>query len=220
MGVRTGTVTWCFTLLFLMAFVVLHGEEVAPSPPPFERGIASWYTAPPGALPANGEVFDPTALAAAHKSLKFGTIVRVVNETNGRSVEVRIFDRGPFVEGRIIDLTPAAAEAIGLIGPGIAMETLNLQYVPEQPDSRYDRPGDTGWYLLQVGTFADSSRAMKVYRTLVDAGFKVKVEPVLQRLVRLSVRWVPEEDLAATLARLAELGFDSVLKRSEVNPHK
>jgi rare lipoprotein A len=155
-------------------------------------------------LTANGEVFDPTALAAAHKSLKFGTIVRVVNETNGRSVEVRIFDRGPFVEGRIIDLTPAAAEAIGLIGPGIAMVTLNLQYVPEQPDSRYDRPGDTGWYLLQVGTFADSSRAMKVYRTLVDAGFKVKVEPVLQRLVRLSVRWVPEEDLAATLARLAD----------------
>lgn len=80
-----------------------------------QSGIASVY-AYNGGRTADGERFTPGALTAAHRSLPFGTRVRVTNRRNGRSVVVRINDRGPFVRGRVIDLSPAAARAIGMSG--------------------------------------------------------------------------------------------------------
>lgn len=80
-----------------------------------ETGIASIY-AYKSERTANGERATPSALTAAHKTLPFGTRVRVINKRNGRSVVVRINDRGPFVHGRIIDLTPAGAHALGFSG--------------------------------------------------------------------------------------------------------
>lgn len=80
-----------------------------------ESGIASVY-AYKGEKTANGERAHPAGLTAAHKSLPFGTRVRVTNKKNGKSVVVRINDRGPFVRGRIIDLTPAGARSIGFSG--------------------------------------------------------------------------------------------------------
>src|SRR5437016_5396333 len=77
-----------------------------------QTGIASVYSS--GHLTANGERFNPRALTAAHKTLPFGTKVRVTNLRNHRSVVVRISDRGPFVRGRIVDLTPPGARAIGM----------------------------------------------------------------------------------------------------------
>jgi rare lipoprotein A len=82
-------------------------------------GIASVYGNGDGYAwrkTANGERMNPSAMTAAHRTLPFGTQVSVVNQRNGRKVVVRISDRGPFVRGRIIDLTPAAARAIGLMG--------------------------------------------------------------------------------------------------------
>jgi rare lipoprotein A len=78
-----------------------------------QSGIASIYS---GEKTANGEYAYPGRLTAAHKSLPFGTRVRVTNRKNGRSVVVRINDRGPYVRGRIIDLTPAGARALGFSG--------------------------------------------------------------------------------------------------------
>ena len=80
---------------------------------------------------ANGEVFDPSQLTAAHKELPFNTLVRVTNEDNGRSVVVRINDRGPFKPGRIIDLSRAGAEAIDMIGAGVARVTVEVLTLPE-----------------------------------------------------------------------------------------
>jgi rare lipoprotein A len=80
-----------------------------------ESGIASVY-AYSGERTANGERAQPNGFTAAHRTLPFGTRVRVTNKSNGRSVVVRINDRGPFVRGRVIDLTPAAARAIGFGG--------------------------------------------------------------------------------------------------------
>ncbi len=90
-------------------------------------GYASWYG--PGFYgrrTASGEVYDGTELTAAHKSLPFGTVVRVTNLDNGSSVLVRINDRGPFKPGRIIDLSPAAAREIGLVGQGVVPVRLEL----------------------------------------------------------------------------------------------
>lgn len=80
-----------------------------------ESGIASVYTYA-GRSAAGGEKASPSGLTAAHRTLPFGTLVRVTNEANGRSVVVRINDRGPFVAGRVIDVTPAAAGALGFSG--------------------------------------------------------------------------------------------------------
>lgn len=80
-----------------------------------QSGLASIY-AYSGEKTANGERAQPTGFTAAHRTLPFGTQVRVTNQRNGRSVTVRINDRGPFVRGRIIDLTPAAAHALGFSG--------------------------------------------------------------------------------------------------------
>ncbi len=79
-----------------------------------QHGMASWYGS--GARTANGERFNPNGMTAAHRSLPFGTRLRVVNERNGRSVIVRVNDRGPFVGGRIIDLARGSAQAIGMTG--------------------------------------------------------------------------------------------------------
>jgi rare lipoprotein A len=85
-----------------------------------ESGIASVYRPSDpdggGPLAANGELINTDELTAAHKTLPFGTLVHVTNKRNGRSVAVRINDRGPFIEGRIIDLTPAGAWALGMDG--------------------------------------------------------------------------------------------------------
>ena len=79
-------------------------------------GIASVYDRSSGKQTASGEQLDENALTAAHRSLPFGTVVRVKNNRNGREALVRINDRGPFVRGRIIDLTPAGAKALGFSG--------------------------------------------------------------------------------------------------------
>lgn len=84
-------------------------------------GEASWYGPGfNGRTAASGEVFNQDALTAAHRSLPFGTRVRVQNLTNGRSVEVEINDRGPYAGGRVIDLSQAAAERIGMVQSGVA----------------------------------------------------------------------------------------------------
>jgi rare lipoprotein A len=88
--------------------------------PPAQVGKASWYGRPHhGRKTASGEIYDMNALTAAHRTLPLGTRVRVTNTDNGRSVVVRINDRGPFVDGRVIDLSRAAARELGATGHGL-----------------------------------------------------------------------------------------------------
>lgn len=109
-------------------------EPAAPPPPPPEpatrslgTGVASYYGRRfHGRLTANGERFNMNAMTAAHRTLPFGTRVRVTNPSNGRSVVVRINDRGPFIRGRSIDLSRGAAESIGMISRGHARVRLDI----------------------------------------------------------------------------------------------
>jgi rare lipoprotein A len=98
--------------LFVLSALVVSTIAI-PMAASAQSGIASVYS---GERTANGEYARASGLTAAHRSLPFGTMVRVTNHSNGRTVMVRINDRGPFVKGRIIDLTPAAARAIGMDG--------------------------------------------------------------------------------------------------------
>jgi rare lipoprotein A len=105
-----------------------------------ERGQASWYSPSlQGRRTASGERYDMYALTAAHKTLPFGTMVRVRSlQLPGREVDVRINDRGPFVEGRVIDLSQAAAEALGLLALGVTEVSLK---VPESTVLRMEPAG-------------------------------------------------------------------------------
>jgi rare lipoprotein A len=92
-------------------------------------------------------------MTAAHRTLPFDTIVHVVNLTNEKTVDVRITDRGPFIDGRVIDLSHAAAREIELIGPGVADVRLEVMTVPDTPPRR------SGAYAVQVGAFRDKNNA-------------------------------------------------------------
>jgi rare lipoprotein A len=112
-----------------------------------EEGTASWYGIPyHGRHAADGEIYDMETLVAAHKLMPFNTWLHVTNLSNGKTVNVRIIDRGPFVEGRIIDLSKAAARQIDLIGPGIGPVRLEVIAAPR------DIPAND-FYTVQVGSF-------------------------------------------------------------------
>jgi rare lipoprotein A len=99
-----------------------------------QRGLASWYGWPHhGRRTASGEIYDMNELTAAHRSLPFGTRVLVTNVENGRTVEVRINDRGPFVDGRIVDLSLAAARRLGVVGHGLVPVELRVLAPPPEP---------------------------------------------------------------------------------------
>ncbi len=107
-----------------------------------ERGIASFYGKKFHGRPtASGELFDMSAMTAAHKKLPFNTLLRVTNLTNGKSVYVRINDRGPFIHRRIIDLSRAAAEQIDLIQSGTA--PVEIVVIPEALLETDSIPADT-----------------------------------------------------------------------------
>jgi rare lipoprotein A len=113
-----------------------------------EHGIASWYGIPYHGRPAaDGEIYDMEKLVAAHRVLPFNTWVKVTNAANGKSVNVRIIDRGPFVEGRILDLSKAGARAIDLLGPGIAEVRIEVIAAPADVPSN-------DFYAVQVGAFS------------------------------------------------------------------
>jgi rare lipoprotein A len=120
-----------------------------------EAGIASWYGHPyHGRRAANGEVYDMEKLTAAHRTYPFETWVRVKNLSNDRTVDVRIQDRGPFVRGRIIDLSRAAAREIELLGPGVTKVKLTVIAPPKNIEKQKDL------FAIQVGAFRERNRAV------------------------------------------------------------
>lgn len=117
-----------------------------------ESGVASWYGHPYHGRPAaDGEIYDMEKLVAAHRTLPFNTWVRVTNLNNSKTVDVRIIDRGPFVDGRIIDLSHAAARAVDMIGTGVAKVRVEVIAAPQNPE-----PAVFG---VQVGAFANRANA-------------------------------------------------------------
>ena len=141
-----------------------------------ERGTASWYGKDfHGRKTASGEIYNMYAMTAAHKTLPLGTYVRVCNFDNGKTVDVRINDRGPFVRGRIIDLSYEAARRIGLVGPGTApTEIVALGLVKETVvNGKVQRtlvPGDyyVGDFTIQVGAFKLKENAVRLRSKLAQ----------------------------------------------------
>lgn len=181
-----------------------------------ESGIASWYGGKfNGRKTANGEIFDTSQLTAAHKTLPFGTIVKVENIQNGKSVEVRINDRGPFVEGRIIDLSRAGAEAIGMIGTGIAQVRIEVVSGPKDgvPEDLYRRHEKGGTVQIQVASFSVLANAERTRDALTAGGVPAVIEQSAGGHFRVVVPNVESTALPGVQNRLRELGYRSVLVR-------
>jgi rare lipoprotein A len=193
-------------LALSLAIFVLSGcakkhRVAAPSAPApqihsEETGLASWYGHPyHGRAASNGEIYDMEKLTAAHRTLPFGTWVHVTNLANHKSVDVRIIDRGPFINGRIIDLSHAAAQAIDLIGPGVAEVRLDILSEPQIT------PADS-WYSVQAGAFRDKDRAehLRVSMEREYGSARLVLRPGSPSLWRVLVGRERTEDAAGLLA--------------------
>jgi len=183
----------------------------APRSEPGEIGVASWYGNEfHGRRTSSGEVFDQNDLTAAHRTLPFGTHVMVTNLANDRSVVVRINDRGPFVRGRIIDLSYAAARVLGLIGPGTGRVRLEVLGGAESPS-----PAVPAEVWVQVGAFSVQENAHRLKRELERSYAGVAVSSLeTDRGVYYRVRIRTDKGAAAGLARrLAAAGYQVIIVR-------
>ncbi|HXE76020.1 MAG TPA: septal ring lytic transglycosylase RlpA family protein [Candidatus Xenobia bacterium] len=134
-----------------------------------EEGLASWYGHPYHGRPtANGEIYDMNKMTAAHRTLPFNTWVKVTNLENQKETRLRINDRGPFIEGRIIDLSRAGAEAIAMIGPGTAVVRVEVVETPAGAsiEARYG---------VQVGAFKVVANANRLREELSKSYREVNV---------------------------------------------
>jgi rare lipoprotein A len=182
----------------LTSFACARKKHIALHPPAAlpasETGLASWYGYPyHGRAAADGEIYDMEKMTAAHRTLPFGTWVRVTNLSNGKTTEVRITDRGPFVDGRVIDLSKAAAREVDLIGPGVAKVRLDIISAPMVAQDLYG---------VQVGAFQDRARASRV-RDAMEKQFgsaRIVLRPGKPDLWRVLVGAEPTLDGAQALA--------------------
>lgn len=127
-----------------------------------ETGEASWYGQPfHGRQAASGEIYDMSQLTAAHRTLPFGTWVAVENLLNRRTVEVRITDRGPFRDNRILDLSEAAARVLGAVEPGVIPVRLRVIGLPDSA-----RATQHGPFTVQLASFTSEVRALALKDTL------------------------------------------------------
>ncbi len=176
-----------------------------------ERGVASWYG--PGfhaKTTSNGERYDMYAMTAAHPTLPLPSYVQVTNLTNGRTVTVRVNDRGPFKDGRIIDLSYTAAAKLDIIRDGTAFVEVRAVGVGDAPKSAAAQP--TSSLFVQAGAFATEANAKKLVNDLRHQGIAnaaVRADRVDGRtLYRVRVGPVPSvPDFDRALARLKKLGI-------------
>lgn len=181
-----------------------------------QKGVASWYGQPfHGRKTSNGETYNMWALTAAHKTIPFGTWVRVRNLDNGRETFVRINDRGPFIRGRVIDLSRKAAEAIGLDRSGIANVGL---YLAERPDAGEQLaperqtapslPQPTRIWTVQIASFQNLTKAVDLADQLAPRYQGIRIERA-NGFFRVRVGQFSNREKAQDLAsRLRSEGFE------------
>jgi len=208
---------WLILLLSLLSFLLSCAPARQPPSPPspastkgqiyHEVGYASWYGKEfHGRRTSSGEVYDMHALTAAHRTLPLGTVVQVTNSANGRSVQVRINDRGPFVANRILDLSYRAAQEIDMAEKGLAW--IRLEAWPNERELSLRR------FTVQVGSFQVEENARRFKEKMERYGpASIKLfQTDDQRFYRVRVGDFASEPQAQTLARwLTREGFSSLV---------
>ncbi|MFB0506141.1 MAG: septal ring lytic transglycosylase RlpA family protein [Thermodesulfobacteriota bacterium] len=180
-----------------------------------QHGVASWYGKKFHGNPtASGEIYDMYHLTAAHRTLPLGTYVMVTNLENNRSVEVKINDRGPFVKGRIIDLSYAAARSIDMVEKGTARVRVAVlkgkPLIAKKEDEGFGRG-----FTVQVGAFSDKGNAVKLTNALGKEIRDVYIsvfETPMARYYRVRVGHFNTRERAYRLAaQLADMGYSVLI---------
>lgn len=182
--------------------------------------VASWYGPDFHGRPtASGDRFDMNRFTCAHREFPFGSLLRVINISNGRSVKCIVNDRGPFVSGRDIDLSYAAAKEIGLIGHGTM--PVRIEYIGR--DSGYIREvkysASEGPFTIQIGSFREVENAMRLKRAL-ELRYRdvyivqIILDGVTYYRVRVG-RFVRKEDAFAVARNMAREGYGPIIMRYE-----
>ena len=179
-----------------------------------ERGIASWYGSKfHGLRTSSGEPYDMYAMTAAHRSLPLPSYARVTNLQNGRSVVVKINDRGPFHENRLIDLSYAAAARLDILPTGTGMVEMHVLSAREStpPSPPVGPSGPPPRLYVQLGAFGQVENAQRIADKLRDNGFQPVIVPIQQGATlvhRVRLGPLPSVDFADGLVRkLSQLGF-------------
>jgi peptidoglycan lytic transglycosylase len=178
-----------------------------------EVGVASWYGKEfDGRRTASGEVFDMNGMTAAHRTLPLGTILKVTHLENGRSLRVKVNDRGPFVSGRILDLSYGAASRLGIVGAGTARVRIEVVGLA----------GSTipATYTIQVGAFAVEGNAVRLKERLAARYQPVRIqifETNRQQFYRVRVGSYSTQASAEKAARelASDAGFEAFVTRQD-----
>lgn len=187
-----------------------------PSPQPVrgkvyrETGIASWYGRDfHGRKTASGEIFDMYGISAAHRTLPLGTVIRVTNLENSRSIKVRVNDRGPYAKNRVLDLSYGAAKELGFVAQGtvrVKIESL-------------DEIRDTATYTVQAASFIEEENARMLKERLSRKYQYVTIVPFETNVGRFYRVWVgayPTEEKAGLVAsRLTQEGLEPIVVRKD-----
>ena len=205
-----------FLALSITCGCALHRREaIPPRGKGVEVGWASWYGKDfHGRRTASGAVYDMYQLTAAHKTLPLGTSAMVTHLDNGKSVMVTINDRGPFVRGRIIDLSYAAAQALGMVEEGVAkvrLEVVDKRAAPPPPPE--------GPFTIQVGAFIDRSNAVRLIAELQKTYTAVSITELKtseNTYYRVRVgRFRTREEAYRIASRLAQEGYTAFMTTTE-----
>jgi rare lipoprotein A len=189
-----------------------EGEEEIPVQEIIQTGVASWYGPGfDGRLTSSRDRFDQNALTAAHRTLPFNTVVEVVNTENDKTVEVRINDRGPYHRNRIIDLSKAAAEEIGMLDSGTAEVELILVEAGGPLPEDLNRPT----FTIQLGEY---NRVRYAERFAESIGDGVRIEQRFTRGDRIAymIFYGTYNSMSAAredLVRLEERGFEGLIRQ-------
>lgn len=180
-------------------------EEKPAMPAYTEEGLASWYGEPyHGRATASGATYDMHAMTAAHRTLPFGTWIAVTNLENSKRVEVLVNDRGPFVPGRILDLSRKAATKLGMLEKGVAR--VRLQVV-RWGDGMVAYP----CWEVQVGAFARAENVARAIGTLQKSGFTTRTAPAGGGLTRVRVTGLSGRTRALEVARTLAADFPGAM---------
>jgi len=196
-GLLAGRVLRLSAILSFAVVSAFASTAAAQSKPSETSGAASWYgQAFHGRKTASGERFDMRRMTAAHRTLPFGTLLEVTNLANGRTVTVRVNDRGPFSGGRILDLSHAAAEKLGFVGSGtakVAVRVLGAQ-------------GAEPFYTVDAGEYPAREAAELAADRLAEESAAVEAAGAEAYRVRLGP-WKNREEAQAALERAVHKGF-------------
>ncbi len=203
-------------LLFACAKAPVEWEVPIPSVPVGwkQRGLASWYGPKfHGKRTASGEIFNMYSMTAAHRTLPLGTYVRVKNLKNGRTVIVKINDRGPFVKGRIIDLSYEAARRLGMIKDGVVPVEITVIGTPSSWGRYFPY---FGVYYVQVGAFKYWSNAVRMALKMKRYKLPVEIRPVYtnsSKFYRVLVGPYSKVGATKVAYMLRRKGYETAVKR-------